>query len=157
MSSATFMDVIEHLQKLKQLYEVLDLPKKKLRSVDNAIETIQQLQNTPVQQVMYAEAQQKITAFDQAVQTIWSQSFEPIKGTKLDYETIQNKEQVISFVESRSKEQLLKEATALDLKLLYCILVQKSYEIKGTKPKLYDSIKANIRARHSGKAFRKVE
>jgi len=123
---------------------------KDITKIKNIIESLQDSKERAVPKVSA-----KKSSFIDNYQLLIDKNFRTMTGTKINYEIFTSHEEVVNYVDKSDKIKILKEATALDLKLLYSLLTADPTEIKGTKSDVYDSIKRNIRAGRRGEAFMK--
>ncbi|WP_216828563.1 hypothetical protein [Alkalihalobacterium elongatum] len=165
MDKELFKQAITHLEKLKTIYETVNASKKDIGNIETVICKFKQLQRKPSKPINEGsnegeQAPQKTKAkahsFVAALNEIKSSNYPNLKGTKLDHKIYKNPATIIDYWTTHSKEKILKETTALDLKILYYGLTNDEHEPKGTKSKLFDMISTNIRARKGGIAFSKI-
>ncbi|MEH7386829.1 hypothetical protein V7147_15670 [Bacillus sp. JJ1521] len=156
MSTLTYQKVAVHLEKLKEIYETLQLPKKELREIERAIEIFKQNGDVVVGAALVTKSvsnKKTKQSFSEIVDSLFQGNYHDLEGTKLRYHELNSAEQVITYIDFTAKTKILKESSALDLKLLYCLLTEDKQELKGTKNEVYEAIKRNVRAKKRGKAF----
>lgn len=159
MSTLTYQKVAVHLEKLKTIYETLQLPKKEVKEIEKAIEIFQNNGDVPVEEIGTKTSTEKRSnkktkpSFSDLVEFLFQENYSGLVGTKLNYEEFKTAGKIISYIEDTSKSKVMKDASVIDLKLLYCLLTEDKHEIKGTKNEIYEAIKRNIRAKKRGKAF----
>lgn len=143
-------EVVPYLMKLKEIYKTVgskDLGNdvKKLERMILFFSSPKKTDETP-----------KKRSYKDSLTLILDGNYDQLSGTKLNYSNLSNEVLIIDFIESNSKSKVIKETTALDLKLLYSLLTGDSTDIKGNKNQVYETIKRNIRARKRGEAFTKM-
>ncbi|MFC0470920.1 hypothetical protein ACFFHM_10535 [Halalkalibacter kiskunsagensis] len=144
--------IVDYLIHLKSIYLAIDekVLRNDITQLDKLIKTLQETSGgkstTP--------PQQKKKVFSESLKILLEKNYDRLKGTKLDYYQLTNQDEVECFIETHAKTKILKDATALDLKLLYSLLTEDPNEIKGTKSDVFEAIKRNIRARKRGEAFK---
>lgn len=160
MSTLTYQKVAVHLEKMKSIYETLQLPKKDLKEIEKAIEIFQRHGDISVEEIMGTKNNAETRSnsktkpsFSNIVDSLFQGNYRGLAGTKLNYMEFQSVEKIIGYIDATSKTKVMKDASAIDLKLLYCLLTEDNQEIKGTKNEVYEAIKRNIRAKKRGKAF----
>lgn len=160
MSTVTFQKLVVHLEKVKSIYETLHLSRKEISEIEIAIETFKKYGEISIdalvteQQKTGKQATKKgKMSFSNTVDLLFQKKYGELSGTKLTYTELQTPQQVVDYIERSSKTTVMKDSTALDLKLLYCMLTGENLELKGTKNAVYESIKSTIRAKKRGKAF----
>lgn len=166
MEKQLFQNIITQLEKLRNIYEIVQVPKKDVREVNKIIESIQQLgmltnaELTPTKSSSNRKntmsPHKKSQSFAEVMELLFENKYHDIGGTKIDYKKMTSPEHIVDYFEATTKSKVMKNATALDLKLLYCLLIQEKRELKGNKNEVYSVIKNNIRARKRGEAFRKM-
>lgn len=157
MKGLTFADINKHLQSLKSIYQALDVPKNKVKELDQAIHLFNEYGDTSVTDAIHIKGvprkSKKKLSFTEVLERIDQGKHEDLEGTKINYETMNSSQHISEFFEQTTKPKVLRETTALDLKLLYSLLTGNPEEIKGTKSKVYDDIKGYVRAKKRGMAF----
>lgn len=158
MSKLLFQETINQLEKLKSIYEILQIPQQEKKKID---EIIRKLRNVKTEDETQSKRlskgkNKKSQKFSDIVELLFAKQFDHISGTKINYKKMNKPEQIVEYFDTTTKSKIFKEATALDLKLLYCLLVEEKSEIKGNKDEVYGVIKNNIRARKRGEAFGKM-
>ncbi|WP_010283179.1 hypothetical protein [Bacillus timonensis] len=159
MSKVTYQNVASYLEKLKTIYETLGLPKKEIKEIEKVIEIFQSYGDVLVEEMGIKTSTEKRSSkrakpsFSNLVDSLFLGNYSELEGTKLNYTKLTTVEKIIGYIEDASKTKVMKDASALDLKLLYCLLTEDKQEIKGTKNEIYEAIKRNIRAKKRGKAF----
>jgi hypothetical protein len=176
MAKITFQQISGHLEKLRNIYKTIneDKFKQDIKELDQAIELYSSLQygaTIPIDPISSEKTeeppkkQRKINhnhpgqknKFEHAIQLLSEQKYNELTGTKLNYQAITNEEDAIQLLNELTDSQVLKHTTALDLKLLYCILTGESKELKAKKKEeILNTIKQNIRATKRGEAFTKT-
>ncbi|RXI96476.1 hypothetical protein DS745_22460 [Anaerobacillus alkaliphilus] len=141
-------EVVYYLHQLKNLYSALDTKEfdKDIAKIDQIISTFE----VPSKKI---EPKSKKRNFTEMYQLLLAKNFHLLTGTKLNYQVFPNGDDIVHFIEKNSKADVIKETTALDLKLLYSLLTEDPNEIKGTKSHIYEAIKRNVRAGRRGEAF----
>ncbi|MEK5443505.1 MULTISPECIES: hypothetical protein [unclassified Fredinandcohnia] len=159
MSTITYQRVADHLEKLKTIYETLQIPKKEIKEVEKIIELFHGYGDISVEEktgkANIEKKSNKTTkpSFSDIVDSLFEEKYSGLVGTKLHFTKLNTVEQIITYIDATAKTKVMKEATALDLKLLYCLLTEEKQEIKGTKNEVYEAIKRDIRTKRRGKAF----
>jgi hypothetical protein len=171
MDQVTTDVIATYLEKLKTIYLSIDKSKfkKELLELDEAIERVRSMPHSttgPTQQNLPAAATssssskkktRKPNAFDHNLILLQEEKYDELKGTKINYKEVTTSVDVIEFLQVHTDAQILKNTTALDLKLLYCIMIDEETELKDkNKEGLLKSIKRNIRAGKRGEAFVKT-
>ncbi|WP_456275104.1 hypothetical protein [Bacillus sp. AK128] len=181
MAKITFGHISSYIEKLRSIYQSIDegLFKNEIIELNKTIELLNSIQKgslLPTDLVKEQDHQQKpklagkprentkeksnikLNKFDQGLKLLSQGKYNELKGTKLNYEEITKEEDVVQFLEETTDSQVLNHATAIDLKLLYCILTGETVEIKGKNKKaLLQTIKLNIHAARRGAAFTKTK
>ena len=144
--------IVDYLNRLRNIYLAVDdiVLKQDITKIDHLIKTLEESKETTTS----SQQQKKKKSFSELFNLIAEKKFEELNGVRVDYKNLKNKEEVEHFIEALPKNKILKETTALDLKLLYSLLTGDSSEIKGTKTVIFDAIQRNIRARKRGEAFK---
>ncbi len=159
MSTLTYQKVADYLEKLKTIYETLQIPKKEIKEVEKIIELFHGYGDILVEEktgkAKIEKKSNKTTkpSFSDIVDSLFEKKYSGLVGTKLHFTKLNTAEQIITYIDATAKTKVMKEATALDLKLLYCLLTEEKQEIKGTKNEVYEAIKRDIRTKRRGKAF----
>lgn len=158
MKNLTYNDINNHLQSLQTIYQTLGVTKQKMRELEHAIHVFNEYGDTPLlgmksNSKVVSNKSKKRMSFDESLQMINQKRYQDLEGTKMNYEDMNTSQQIIEYIDQTTKAKVLRETTALDLKLLYSILTGKAEEIKGTKSTVYDDIKGYIRAKKRGVAF----
>jgi hypothetical protein len=169
MDQVTFGDIADYLERLKTIYLSIGESKfkKELVDLNEAIEIVRSLQHSttvPIQQSLPTsetssskKKTRKPNSFEQSLVLLFEKKYDELKGTKINYKQVNTSVDVIEFLEIHTDSQILKNTTALDLKLLYCIMTEAKTELKDkNKEGLLKSIKRNIRAGKRGEAFVKT-
>ncbi|MFZ3589970.1 hypothetical protein ACOI1C_11990 [Bacillus sp. DJP31] len=162
MTKVTFSDVSKYLEQLRSIYLSIDESKfrKELLELTNAIKLVNSLDNLNGNEPLVCKETRKkvkkVTSFEHAIGLLLEKKSIEIKGTKMNYTKISTSEEVLEFLEGFQDSEIVKKTTALDLKLLYCLLTGEQTELKGKKEDLLKSIRRNIRARKRGEAFSKT-
>ncbi|QOY35184.1 hypothetical protein AWH56_021165 [Anaerobacillus isosaccharinicus] len=149
-------EIVIYLTKLKKIYLSID-PKVMGKEIVKLDRLLNELKN-PVEISSPKPVSKKQTknTFMENYQILLKKDYKNLTGIKLNYESFTNSENIVAYIETKPKESVIKEATALDLKLLYSLLTGDEKEIKGKKNDLYEAIYRNIRARRRGEAFMKT-
>lgn len=166
MSNILIRNIIDKLLKLKVIMSTLDKDKMSddIKSIDKIIKDINKctfsltknVEKTPENVPLKEKSKKgKSTSFSSALLLLGEQRFDEIKGIKLNYNSFRNDFDVIEYFYSIRKENILKDTTILDLKLLYYILTNNNEEIKGKKDDLFETIINNIKAKKRAIAFNK--
>jgi hypothetical protein len=145
-------EIADYLKRLKQIYVAVD--EKLFRNDIVALEKIiDSIQEKPRETISNPKTQKK--TFSDSYHSVIQKNYQDLRGTKLNYEKFTTEDDVVCYFEQNVKTKILKNTTALDLKLLYSLLTGNPIEIKGNKNDLYEIIKRNVRARKRGEAFMK--
>lgn len=149
-------EIVFYLTKLKNIYLSID-PKvmgMEIRHLDRLLDELQ----TTEENSSHKPVSKKHTknTFIENYKYLAKKDFKRLSGIKLNYEDFTNSEAIVTYIETKPKESVIKEATALDLKLLYSLLTGDVKELKGTKNNMYEAIYRNIRAKRRGEAFMKT-
>lgn len=144
-------EVAEYLIRLKNIYVSINgkVLAKDITKIEKLINLIQD---------NYVESAPKTRTkkfFKDQYKSLLEKDYSAMTGTKINYELFDSQDDVVNYVDKNAKNKIFREATALDLKLLYSLLTADPTEIKGTKNDVYDAIKRNVRARRRGEAFMK--
>ncbi|WP_096199570.1 hypothetical protein [Bacillus sp. FJAT-45350] len=144
-------EIVDYLNRLKNIYQTINKPSlsKDIKRIEKLIDSLDASKEKSVKNF------QKPT-FKENYESLINKKYVDMTGVKLDYKNFNSVEAVIEFIKDVSQSKLLRETTAVDLKLLYCILTNSSTEMKGTKNEIYEAIKRNVRARKRGEAFKKL-
>lgn len=159
MTTITYQKVADHLEKLKTIYETLQLPKKDVKEIEKAIEIFHRFGDVKVEEASVKANTEERTSkknkpsFSEMVDSLFQEKYGGLVGTKLNYTEFRTPVEIIAFIDNTSKTKVMKDTTALDLRLLYCLLTEQKQEVKGTKQEVYEAIKRDIRAKKRGKAF----
>ncbi|WP_246943283.1 hypothetical protein [Bacillus pinisoli] len=173
MAKITFGQISKYLETLRTIYSTIDEGKLKkelnelnqvidlLNSLDKGTVLPLEIQNKHTTQYEVSEKAKntnkglssKNSVLHKTYTLFCEQKFDQLKGTKLNYEAITTEHDVIQFLNEYLDAQVLKHTTALDLKLLYCIISGEFKEISGKKQDLLHTIKQHIRAAKRGEAF----
>ncbi|MCC3358582.1 hypothetical protein [Bacillus sp. REN16] len=159
MRSLTYQKVACHLEKMKIIYETLQLPKKDVKEIENAIEIFNRHGDIPIEEKGIKTRPEKRSnnktkpTFSEIVDSLFNKNYSVLAGTKLNYAEFRSVEKIIHYMDNTSKTKVMKDAAAIDLKLLYCLLTEDKQELKGTKNEIYEAIKRDIRTKKRGKAF----
>lgn len=94
--------------------------------------------------------------FLDVIKLLERKDFNKINGIKLKYNTLNTKTDVVKFILIKSKEELLKSSTLLDLNLLYYLLNGNTKFMKIKKEEVYNSIISYIKAMKQGEAFKNL-
>ncbi|MDV4151801.1 hypothetical protein R0131_13315 [Clostridium sp. AL.422] len=94
-------------------------------------------------------------SFIETINLLDSKEFKKISGIKLKYNNFNNKLDIVEFIESKSKEEILKSTTLIDLNLIYYLLNGNKKFIKIKKEEIYNNIISYIKAMKQGEAFKK--
>lgn len=143
--------IIKHLEKLVKIYEVLQENEQEIQEIKKIITILNKTEEKVMVTSMTDKKQSTIT---DNIQFLENKQYERLHGTKVNYEEINNTEKVMNLIQQTSKTKLLRETTAMDLKLLYFLLSGEKENFKRTKDKMYETIKTLIRAKNRGKAFK---
>ncbi|MFU7514640.1 hypothetical protein [Clostridium sp. HCS.1] len=95
-------------------------------------------------------------SFLDVIKLLESKDFNKINGIKLKYNNLNTKTDVVKFILRKSKEELLKSSTLLDLNLLYYLLNGNTKFMKIKKEEVYNSIISYIKAMKQGEAFKNL-
>ena len=95
-------------------------------------------------------------SFLDSIKLLESKDFNKINGIKLKYNNLNTKTDVVKFILNKSKEELLKSSTLLDLNLLYYLLNGNIKFMKIKKEEVYNNIISYIKAMKQGKAFKNL-
>lgn len=95
-------------------------------------------------------------SFLDVIKLLENKDFNKINGIKLKYNNLSTKTDVVKFILRKSKEELLKSSTLLDLNLLYYILNGNIKFMKIKKEEVYNSIISYIKAMKQGEAFKNL-
>mgnify|MGYP007126067947 CR=1 FL=1 len=159
MSKITYQKVAYHLEKLKTIYETLQLPKKDIKEIENSIEMFHRFGDVMIEEVVgrvnteKSSSKKKKPSFSVMVDSLFQEKYSGLVGTKLNYREFRTPVEIITYIDNTPKTKEMKDTTALDLKLLYCLLTEQKRELKGNKNEVYEAIKRDIRAKKRGKAF----
>jgi hypothetical protein len=159
MTTITYQKVADHLEKLKTIYETLQLPKKEVKEIEKAIEIFDRLGDVTLEDEIVKGNTEKRSSkknkpsFSEMIDSLFQEKYGELVGTKLNYTEFRTPVEIVAFIDNASKTKVMKDTTALDLKLLYCLLTEQKQEVKGTKQEVYEAIKRDIRAKKRGKAF----
>ncbi|MEH7238789.1 hypothetical protein [Bacillus sp. JJ1562] len=159
MSTLTYKKVAVHLEKLKTIYETLQLPRKDLIEIDKAIDIFHLHGDVSIEEIGIKTMSEKPSnnkskpKFSDIVDSLFQENYSGLVGTKLNFAEFRSGEMIIAYIDDTSKTKVMKDASAIDLKLLYCLLTEDKLELKGTKDEVYEAIKRDIRAKKRGKAF----
>lgn len=146
-------DIVVYLTKLKNIY--VSIGEKQLeKDILKLEKMIGDLKET--QKETSPKSNPKKSIFKENYQFLTEKKFQAMSGIKMNYAAFSSSDDVENYFKSSTKEKVLREATLIDLKLLYSLLTNDSNEIKGRKNDIYEAIKRNIRARRRGEAFKKV-
>lgn len=154
MATVTKQEIVHYLKKLEDIYQTVDAKSLK-KEIDRLREMINSLTSVDQDEKTTTSKGKKGNGFRKNLRLLLDKNYTALTGTKLNYEQMGGFRDVIEFFETYREEDILKHATALDLKLLYTILTGEHRELKGKKDELIQTIKRNIRARKRGEAFRK--
>lgn len=160
MATVTYKKLASHLEKTKAIYETLQVSKKEIKEVEQAIEIFTVYGDVEIISARLQAANEKKTSsknrkvsFSESVDLLSQKRYKELVGTKFYYEDLYTSDQIQTYIDTHTKSKIMKETTVLDLKLLYCLLTGEKGEIKGTKNEVYEALKSHIRARKRGKAF----
>ena len=153
MNKETSKEIINYLNRLKNIYLLID-EKLLVKDITKLNEIMKDLEK--VNEKTKTTSNQKKKSFQDYYQLLLQRNFFALNGTKLNYQEFLCQENIVKYVENNSKTKILKDTTALDLKLLYSLLTEDPTEVKGNKSEVFDAIKRNIRARKRGEAFMKT-
>lgn len=147
------IEIIEYLTRLKSIYLVIDenMFRKDVAKLEKIIDSFKETS----EKIKFKPKSPK-ASFNEIYQLLLERNFKALSGTKLNYEELTTRDHIESYCEKNSKSKILKETTALDLKLLYSLLAEDPNEIKGNKNEVLDAIKRNVRARKRGEAFKQT-
>lgn len=93
-------------------------------------------------------------SFKEVIELIDKKEFDNIKGIKLKYNKFNNKSEIITFIESKSKDEVLKLANLRDLNLIYYLISENTVYRKIKKEDLYNEIISYLKAMKQGEAFK---
>ncbi len=141
-------EIVDYLKHLVKIYKAMDA-----KHFENDIANIERIISDIGVPVKTTEKKAKKKSFREIYQFLLEKEYHLLTGTKLNYQVFGVSNDIIKFIETNSKADVIKETTALDLKLLYSLLTNDPTEIKGTKSDLYEAIKRNVRAKRRGEAF----
>jgi hypothetical protein len=137
-----------------------------MKEIEQIIFAFKPFENIPIDELMYGTntssknstkpTNKKIQSFPEAVELLFSKRYNDINGIKVNYQKMNCSKNVEAYFDETVKSKVIKETTSLDLRLLYCLLIEDKNEIKGNKNEVYEIIKNNIRARKRGEAFGKL-
>ncbi|MEH7225947.1 hypothetical protein V7112_19215 [Bacillus sp. JJ1566] len=159
MSILTYQKVAVHLEKLKTIYETLQLPKKEIMEIEKTIEIFHRYGDVLVEETGTTANTEKQSnkkpkpTFSEIVVSLFQENYDGLVGTKLNYAEFRTVDKIIAYIDDTSRTKVMKDASAIDLKLLYCLLTKDKHELKGTKNEVYEAIRRDIRAKKRGKAF----
>ncbi|MFS0861905.1 hypothetical protein [Fredinandcohnia sp. 179-A 10B2 NHS] len=160
MATVTYKKLASHLEKTKAIYETLQLSKKEIKEVEQAIEIFIGYGDVEIVSPKFQAANAKKTSsknrkvsFSESVDLLFQKRYKELVGTKISFEDLHTSEQIQTYIDTTTRSKIMKETTVMDLKLLYCLLTGEKVDIKGTKNEVYEVLKSHIRARKRGKAF----
>ncbi|WP_110113040.1 hypothetical protein [Bacillus sp. CGMCC 1.16541] len=156
-------ELAKQLTVLKDVYASVGKAKHK-REVAQLAKVIEQLISAPDQPLELLlksermelkttnKRSQKLT-FEQNLEHLLRKQYNQLQGTKIKYEDMNTREEVLVFFEY-TDAAILKQTTMMDLKLLYSMLTGEKSELKGKKKEdLVRKIRLNIHASRRGEAF----
>lgn len=167
MKSIYIRDIIAILTKYNQIlktidYKNLDSQIKEINEIINFINLYSDISLDEIKnkfevksKVVNIEKQNKNTEkFKQNIELINKKEFNKIKGIKIEYQEFNNMTDIITFIESKSKEEFIKSYTLLDLNLLYYLISGNTVFKDVKKESLYNKIISYLKAMKQGVAFK---
>ncbi len=163
MGNHSFHDVVKHLTQLQLIYETLNLSKKEMKVIEEMVDVFKTYGDKDISDICIEQThtekmvkKSKKVSFLETLELIKQKEYEMVKGVKIRINELNTPEKIMSYIEENPPDKVLGDSTVLDLKILYAILTEENREVRGTKKVIYETIKANIRARKRGIAFSKM-
>lgn len=167
MENIYVKDIVDILSKYSEILKVIKCKNlnSQLKDIDKIINFISFYNNISledikdkfkIEELNEKKHNKKSQSFKEAIELINKRQFDKIIGIKFKYDEFTNSSDISNFIENKSKVEVFKLTTILDLNLIYYLVSGNTVCRKSKKDDLYNQIISYIKARKQGEAFKNL-